>query len=572
MEKPLRSHKWFLRSGKLGFMYRTWLKNQGIPDHNFDGRPVIGICNTWSELTPCNAHFREFATYIKRGIYEAGGFPLEFPIMSMGEPLMKPTAMLFRNLAAMDAEETVRANPLDGVVIIGGCDKTTPSALMGLASVDIPTIVVSGGPMLNGKFRGKDIGSGTDIWKFSEEVRAGEMTEHEFREAEGCMSRSNGHCMTMGTASSMAVLMEALGMSLSGNAAIPAPDSRRKVLCHASGNRIVEMVKEDLKISDIITREALINAIKVNAAVGGSTNIIVHLIAIARRLELDLPLDDFDKYGSNIPLLVNLMPSGRFLMEDFYYAGGLPVVLNELKDIINLDLKTATGKTHRENIANAKCYNREVIASIEKPFKENAGIAVLKGNLAEFGAVIKPSAAKEPHLMQHKGPAVVFENIEDLHNRIDDPNLEIDEHSIIVLKNVGPKGYPGMPEVGNTPLPAKLLKKGIKDMVRISDGRMSGTAYGTVILHVSPEAAVGGTLAIVKDGDMIEVDVKNRKLELLVSAQEIEERKAEWKLKEKVYERGYVRIYQDHVNQAHLGADFDVLVGKSGKDVSRDGF
>lgn len=572
MNKKLRSHDWFLRSGKMGFMYRTWLKNQGIPDHEFDGRPVIGICNTWSELTPCNAHFREFAEYIKRGVYEAGGFPLEFPIMSMGEPLMKPTAMLFRNLAAMDAEETVRANPLDGVVIIGGCDKTTPSALMGVASVDIPTIVVSGGPMLNGKFRGKDIGSGTDIWKFSEEVRAGEMSTEEFREAEGCMSRSNGHCMTMGTASSMAILMEALGMSLSGNAAIPAPDSRRKVLCHESGSRIVEMVKEDQKISDIITPEALKNAIIVNAAVGGSTNIIVHLIAIARRLGLELPLKDFDKYGSNIPLLVNLMPSGKFLMEDFYYAGGLPVVLNELKDYINLDMMTATGKTHRENIAGAKCYNREVIASIEKPLKEKAGIVVLKGNLAEDGAVIKPSAAKEPRLMQHTGPAIVFENIEDLHARIDAPDLEVDENSIIVLKNVGPKGYPGMPEVGNTPLPTKMLQKGIKDMIRISDGRMSGTAYGTVILHVSPEAAVGGTLAIVKTGDMIEVDVPNRKLQLLVSEEEINQRKANWQLEEKVYERGYMRIYQNHVNQAHLGADLDILVGKSGKEVDRDGF
>jgi len=553
-------------------MYRTWLKNQGIPDHEFDGRPVIGICNTWSELTPCNAHFREFAEYIKRGVYEAGGFPLEFPIMSLGEPLMKPTAMLFRNLASMDAEETIRANPLDGVVIIGGCDKTTPSALMGAASVDLPTLVVSGGPMLNGKFRGRDIGSGTDIWKFSEAVRAGQMSNSEFREAEACMSRSNGHCMTMGTASSMAVLVEALGISLSGNAAIPAPDSRRKVLCHESGRRIVDMVKEDQKISDIITRKALINAIVVNAAVGGSTNIILHLLAIAGRIGIDLTLEDFDTYGSNIPLLVNLMPSGQYLMEDFYYAGGLPVVLKELGALIDLDLPTATGKTHRENILHARCYDRNVVASVDSPFKKKAGIVVLKGNLAENGAVIKPSAVKVQKLMKHTGPAVVFENIEDLHKRIDDPHLNIDENSIIVLKNVGPKGFPGMPEVGNTPLPKKLLEQGVTDMVRISDGRMSGTAYGTVILHVSPEAAVGGTLALVKDDDLIQIDVENRVLQLLVDDEELSRRKSLWQLKEKVYERGYIGIYQDQVNQAHLGADFKKLVGNSGKKVDRDGF
>jgi len=572
MSKKLRSHSWFLREGKMGFMYRTWLKNQGIPDHEFDGRPVIGICNTWSELTPCNGHFRELAEFIKRGVYEAGGLPFEFPITSMGEPIMKPTAMLFRNLAAMDAEETIRANPLDGIVIIGGCDKTTPSALMGAASVNLPTIVISGGPMLNGKFRGQDIGSGTDIWRFSEEVRAGTMSKNEFREAESCMSRSNGSCMTMGTASSMAILVEALGISLSTNAAIPAADSRRRALCHITGKRVVEMVREDQKISDLITKESMINAIVVNAAVGGSTNIILHLLAIAGRLGIDLTLEDFDKYGSHIPLLVNLMPSGKYLMEDFYYAGGLPVVLKELKNHINLDLMTATGKTHRENVEGAECYNREVIASIDQPLKENAGIVVLKGNLAENGAVIKPSAAKEPKLMKHKGKAVVFENIEDLHARIDDESLDVDENSIIVLKNVGPKGYPGMPEVGNTPLPKKLLEKGVKDMIRISDGRMSGTAYGTVILHVSPEAAVGGTLAIVQSGDEINLDVADKKIELLVSDDEIARRKAEWSNKEKVQPRGYVNMYQLHVNQAHEGADMDFLVGASGPEVSRDGF
>ncbi len=426
--------------------------------------------------------------------------------------------------------------------------------------------------MLNGNFRGKDIGSGTDIWKFSEEVRAGRMSQKDFREAEGCMSRSNGHCMTMGTASSMAILVEALGISLSDNASIPAPDSRRKVLCHESGMRIVEMIKEDQKISDILTRESMINAIKVNAAVGGSTNIILHLLAIAGRIGVLLELDDFDKYGSTIPLLVNLMPSGKYLMEDLYYAGGLPAVLKELDGILDLDLPTATGKTHRENIKDAVCYNREVIKSIEEPLKSEAGIVVLKGNLAVHGAVIKPSAAKQPKLMKHIGKAVVFENIEDLHKRIDDPELEVDEDSVLVLKNVGPKGFPGMPEVGNTPLPKKLLEKGVTDMIRISDGRMSGTAYGTVILHVSPEAAVGGTLAIVENGDKIEVNVEKRLLQLLVADEIIEERKQKWKLKEKVYPRGYVGIYQDQVNQAHLGADFKKLVGNSGKEVSRDGF
>lgn len=572
MDKKLRSHDWFLRTGKMGFMYRTWLKNQGIPDSEFDGRPVIGICNTWSELTPCNSHFRELADFIKKGVYEAGGFPLEFPIMSMGEPIMRPTAMLFRNLAAMDAEETIRANPLDGVVIIGGCDKTTPSALMGAASVNLPTIVVSGGPMLNGKFRGTDIGSGTDIWKFSEEVRAGHMTPEDFRDAEACMSRSNGHCMTMGTASSMAIVVETLGMTLSGNAAIPASDSRRKVLCHESGRRIVGMVLEDLKISDIITRQSMINVIGVNAAVGGSTNIILHLLALAGRLSIDLKLDDFDKFGSKFPLLVNLMPSGKYLMEDFYYAGGLPVVLGELDGLINLDLLTVTGKTHRENIKGTKCYNRDVITSINNTLKKNAGIVVLKGNLAEDGAVIKPSAARESRLMQHTGKAVVFENVEDLHARIDDPELDIDENSIIVLKNVGPKGYPGMPEVGNTPLPKKLLEKGVMDMIRISDGRMSGTAYGTVILHISPEAAIGGTLAVVQNGDLIELNVQDRKLVLKVSEKEIKSRKSEWRIKEKMYGRGYVRFYQEHVNQAHLGADLDLLVGASGPEIDRDGF
>jgi len=556
-------------------MYRSWMRNQGVSDQDFDGRPVIGICNTWSELTPCNAHFRELAEAVKRGILMAGGFPLEFPITSLGEPLMKPTAMMFRNLAAMDAEETIRANPLDGVVLLCGCDKTTPSALMGAASVDLPTIVVSGGAMLNGKYRGQDIGSGTHIWKFSEDLRAGRMTEKEFAHAEGCMSRSNGGCMTMGTASTMACMIEALGMTLPGGAAIPAPDSRKKLFCTMAGQQIVKMVEDDVKISDIITRKSIENAIKVNAAVGGSTNLLIHLQAIAGRLDIPLNLDDFDKLGSKIPLLVNLMPSGKYLMEDFYYAGGLPVVIKDMLAHLHSDAMTVNGKTIAENVQDSECFNREVIAPIETPLLKEAGIVVVKGNLCENGAVIKPSAAT-PALMKHRGQAVVFENIEDMHARIDDPDLEVDENSILVLKGVGPKGYPGMPEVGNMPLPAKLLKKGVEDMVRISDGRMSGTAYGTVFLHVSPESALGGTFALIKNGDTIEVDVSKKRLHLEVSDEELAVRHEEWKTqeakKDKSNERGYRKLYIDHVMQADKGADFDFLVGNSGSTVERDGF
>ncbi len=554
----------------MGFLYRSWMRNQGVPDHQFDGRPVIGICNTWSELTPCNAHFRDLAETVKRGVLTAGGFPLEFPITSLGEPLMKPTAMMFRNLAAMDAEETIRANPLDGVVLLCGCDKTTPSAMMGAASVDLPTIVVSGGAMLNGKYRGNDIGSGTHIWKFSEDLRAGLMTEQEFAQAEGCMSRSSGGCMTMGTASTMACMIEALGMTLPGGAAIPAPDSRRKLFCHMAGQQIVKMVEDDLKMSDIINRKSIENAIKVNAAVGGSTNLLIHLQAIAGRLGIPLDLDDFDKLGSKIPLLVNLMPSGKYLMEDFYYAGGLPVVIKDLLGQLHADAITVNGKTIADNVQDAECFDRDVIASIETPLLKEAGIVVVKGNLCENGAVTTPA------LMKHKGPAVVFETIEDMHARIDDPDLDVDENSVLVLKGVGPKGYPGMPEVGNMPLPAKLLKKGIKDMVRISDGRMSGTAYGTVFLHVSPESAIGGTLALVKNGDMIEVDVSKKRLHLDVSEEELTLRLASWKAQQenqkKIKERGYRKLYIDHVLQADKGADMDFLVGKSGSVVDRDGF
>lgn len=553
----------------MGFIYRSWMKNQGIPDHEFDGRPVIGICNTWSELTPCNAHFRELAESVKRGVLEAGGFPLEFPVTSLGETMMRPTAMLFRNLASMDTEETIRANPLDGVVLLCGCDKTTPSTLMGAASVDLPTLVVSGGPMLNGKYRGQDIGSGTHVWKFSEDLRAGLMSPQEFAIAEGCMSRSRGHCMTMGTASTMASMVEALGMTLPTGAAIPAADSRRKVLAHLAGMRIVEMVHEDLRISHILTRKAFENAIKVNAAIGGSTNFVVHLLAIAGRVGVPLSLKDFDELGSHIPLLLNLMPSGKYLMEDFYYAGGLPVVINELRDELHTDAMTVNGKSLGENTAGAECFNRDVIATMDQPFKKEAGIAVVYGNLCEHGAIVKPSAAS-PELMQHRGRAVVFESNEDFHSRIDDPALDVDESCILVLKNVGPKGYPGMPEVGNMALPKKLLKKGVRDMIRISDGRMSGTAYGTVFLHVSPEAAVGGNLALVQDGDMIEVDVPARRLHLDVPEDELAKRRAAWTPPPQQQHRGYVKLYVDHVTQAHEGADLGFLIGKSGSYVPKD--
>ncbi len=565
-----RSAEWFGKKDKMGFIYRSWMKNQGIPEDLFDGRPVIGICNTWSELTPCNAHLRDIAEWVKRGVYEAGGFPLEFPIMSLGETLLKPTAMLFRNLASMDAEESIRGNPIDGVVLLSGCDKTTPSTLMGAASVDLPTLVVPGGPMLNGKYRGHDIGSGTAVWQLTDELRTGKITYDEYAQAESCMSRSQGHCMTMGTASTMACMVESLGMTLPGAAAIPAVDSRKKVLAQLSGRRVVEMVKEDLKISKILTRNAFENAIKVNAAVGGSSNFLIHLTAIAGRVGVPLELDDFDRLGSKIPLLLNLMPSGKFLMEDFYYAGGLPVIISQLKEQLHMDAMTVNGKTLGENVVGRDtCYNHEVIAAYEKPFIAEAGIVVLRGNLALDGAVIKPSAAT-PALMKHKGRAVVFENIEDYHSRVDDPDLDIDETCVMVLKSVGPVGYPGMPEVGNMTLPKKLLDKGIKDMVRVSDGRMSGTAYGTVVLHVSPESAIGGNLALVQNGDVIELDVEAKRIHLHVSDQELESRRKKWKQPVPVATRGYVNLYVHHVQQSHKGADLDFLVGNSGSKVSRD--
>ncbi|MBQ41861.1 MAG: dihydroxy-acid dehydratase [Gemmatimonadetes bacterium] len=567
--RKLRSADWFGRTDKTGFIHRSWMKIQGVPDHEFDGRPVIGICNTWSELTPCNSHFRELADMVKHGVYEAGGFPLEFPVTSLGEPMMRPTTMLFRNLASMDVEETIRANPLDGVVLLAGCDKTTPSTVMGAISVDLPTIVVSGGPMLNGKFQGRDIGSGTDVWRFSEDLRAGRMSCEEFSLAEAAMSRSHGHCMTMGTASTMACMVEALGLTLPGGAAIPAADSRRRNFAHLAGNRIVDMVREELKISQILTREAFENAIVVNAAVGGSTNLLIHLLALAGRAGVPLELDDFDRLGSHQPLLLNLMPSGKYLMEDFYYAGGLPVIIRELGDRLHQDAVTVNGHSIGENSTDAVCYGNDVIATLQSPLQKEAGIAVLRGNLCVDGALIKPSAAT-PELMQHRGRAVVFEDIEDYNARIDSPDLEVDESSVLVLKRVGPKGYPGMAEVGNMGLPAKLLEKGVADMVRISDGRMSGTAFGTVVLHVSPESAIGGNLALVQEGDEIELDVKGRTLNLDVSVQELSRRRAAWQPDPPHTERGYVSLYLEHVQQAHLGADFDFLVGKSGSAVTRD--
>lgn len=564
----LRSKNWFGRKGKDGFIYRAWMKNQGHPNHMFDGKPVIGICNTWSDLTPCNGHFRELAQHIKNGIYEAGGFPVEFPVMSLGEVLIKPTAMLYRNLASMDVEESIRANPVDGVILMCGCDKTTPSLVMGAASVNIPTLVVSGGPMLTGRFRGKSIGT-SDLWRFAQANKTGEMTDDDILQSEAAMCRSDGHCAVMGTASSMACMVEALGLSLPGNAAIPASDAHRKRLAHMSGIRMVEMVKENLKMSDVLTRKAFENAIVTNAAIGGSTNFVIHLTAIAGRMGVDLTIEDFDRLSRNIPLIANLQPSGKYFMEDLYYAGGLPAVMKELQPLLHTDAITVNGKTVGENVEAVINYNDDVITSIDKPFNPIAGFVVLKGNLCENGAVLKPSAAS-PHLMQHRGKAVVFENIEDYKARIDDPALDVEADSILVLKNVGPVGYPGMPEVGNMTLPKKILEQGITDMVRISDGRMSGTGFGTVVLHVSPEAAAGGTLAIVQHGDMISLDVEKRLLQLEITDEELALRKQAWQPTHTKVARGYVQLYQQHVQQAHLGADLDFLTGGSGSEVLRD--
>lgn len=567
--RKLRSQNWFGGLGKDAFIHRSWMKNNGLPDDAFDGRPVIGICNTFSELTPCHIHFRGLVDHVKAGVLEAGGVPLEFPVFSCGESNLRPTAMLFRNLASMDVEEAIRGNPIDGVVLMAGCDKTTPSLMMGAASCDLPAIVVSGGPMLNGRYQGRAIGSGTDVWKFSEDVRAGKMTAEEFAAAENAMSRSPGHCMTMGTASTMASMAEALGMTLPGNAAYPAVDAHRSRLARMSGRRMVEMVKEDLRPSAILQKNAFINAVRVAGAIGGSTNAVIHLIALAGRIGVPFTLDDWDHYGRDVPTILDLMPSGRFLMEDFCYAGGLPAVMKEIAHLLERDAKTVSGITIGEQIATAQNYNPEVIRPVSNPLTADGGLAVLRGNLAPNGAILKPSAAT-PSLMVHRGRAVVFETIEDYKVRIDDPALTIDEHSIMVLKNCGPKGYPGMAEVGNMALPKKLLEKGVRDLVRISDARMSGTAFGTVVLHVAPEAAIGGPLALVKDGDWIELNVPERTLQLLVSDEELAERRRHWLPPSHSMKGGYQSLYIERVLQADQGADLDFLVGCRGHAVPRE--
>lgn len=569
-DKLRRSQHWFGGTSKDNFIHRSWMKSEGLPSDSFDGRPVIGICNTWSELTPCNQTFRELAQRVKHGVLQAGGFPVEFPVSSLGETLMRPTAMLYRNLASMDVEEALRAHPLDGVVLLAGCDKTTPATLMGAASVDLPTVVVSGGGMLNGNYRGQAIGSGTHVWKFSEAVNAGTMTLAQFMHAESAMSRSAGSCMTMGTASTMASLVEALGVALPGNAAIPAVDARRYELAQRTGRHIVDLVNRDVRLSQILTREAFENAIRVCGAIGGSTNAVIHLLAIAGRMGVPLSLDDWDRLGRNTPTIVNLMPSGKYLMEDFYYAGGLPVVMKRLLEAGKLhgDAMTVNGQTIAQNVGDAECFNDDVIRPLDSPLVEQGGLAVLRGNLAPNGAVIKPSAATAS-LLKHTGRAVVFEDIEHYKTRIEDPDLDIDANSVMVLKNCGPRGYPGMAEVGNMGLPAKLLKLGVTDMVRISDARMSGTAFGTVVLHVAPEAAAGGPLALVQDGDMIALDVAERKLQLLVSDEALAQRRAKWQAPPEPAS-GYVRLYHRHVLQADQGADLDFLVGCRGDAVPRE--
>ncbi|MGM7354157.1 IlvD/Edd family dehydratase [Acinetobacter baumannii] len=571
-KQVLRSAAWFGTTDKNGFMYRSWMKNQGIPDHEFQGKPIIGICNTWSELTPCNAHFRKIAEHVKKGILEAGGYPVEFPVFSNGESNLRPTAMFTRNLASMDVEEAIRGNPIDGVVLLTGCDKTTPALLMGAASCDIPAIVVTGGPMLNGKHKGKDIGAGTIVWQMHEELKAGKIDLNEFLSAESGMSRSAGTCNTMGTASTMACMAEALGTSLPHNAAIPAVDSRRYVLAHISGMRIVDIVHEDLRLSKILTKEAFENAIKVNAAIGGSTNAVIHLKAIAGRIGVDLQLDDWNRVGRGMPTIVDLQPSGRFLMEEFYYSGGLPAVIRRMGEANLLphpQALTVNGQTIWENCQQSPIYNDEVIRKIDNPIRQDGGMCILRGNLAPKGAVLKPSAAT-PELMKHRGRAVVFENFDDYKSRINDPDLDVDETCILVMKNAGPKGYPGMAEVGNMGLPPKILAKGITDMVRISDARMSGTAYGTVVLHVAPEAMAGGPLAVVQNGDFIELDAYAGKLHLEVSDEELKQRLENLAPPAPPsFIGGYRKLYVEHVLQADEGCDFDFLVGCRGSEVPR---
>ncbi|MEV8466988.1 L-arabinonate dehydratase [Fluviibacterium sp. DFM31] len=569
--RKLRSQSWYGGTSRDTIYHRGWMKNQGYPHDLFDGRPVIGILNTWSDLTPCNGHLRDLAEKVKAGIWEAGGFPVEVPVFSASENTFRPTAMMFRNLAALAIEEQMRGQPIDGAVLLVGCDKTTPSLLMAAASTDLPSIVVTGGPMLNGYFRGERVGSGTHLWKFSEAVKAGDMTQEDFLEAEQSMSRSTGTCNTMGTASTMASMAEALGMALSGNAAIPAVDSRRRVMAQLSGRRMVQMVKDDLKPSDIMTRQAFENAIRTNGAIGGSTNAVIHLLAVAGRVGIDLSLDDWDRCGRDVATIVNLMPSGKYLMEEFFYAGGLPVVLKRLGEggQLHKDALTVSGDTIWNEVKDVTNWNEDVILPLDQALTPQGGIAVLKGNLAPKGAVVKPSAAS-PHLLTHRGRAVVFEDIDDYKARINDDALDIDETCVMVLKNCGPKGYPGMAEVGNMGLPPKVLKKGITDMVRISDARMSGTAYGTVILHTSPEAAAGGPLAVVRTGDMIELDVAARRLHLDIPEAELSARLAAWHPDHATAAGGYEWLHQAHVEGADTGADLDFLKGCRGAPVGKD--
>ncbi len=567
----LRSAEWFAREGKYGFIPRSWMKSQGFSPDLFDGRPVIGICNTWSELTSCNRHLRDLAEHVKRGVLIAGGFPLEFPVTSLGEPLMRPTAMMFRNLVAMDVEETIRANPIDGVVLLAGCDKTTPALLMGAASCDVPTILVSGGPMLNGRFRGRTLGSGTDVFRLDEDFRTGRMDKAGLDAAEAAMSRSAGSCMTMGTASTMALIAEAMGIALGMNGSIPAVDSRRAVLAERAGRTIVDLVRSDVRISRILTRQAFENAVVVTGAIGGSTNAVLHLLALAGRLGVPFTLDDWDRLGRDVPCLVDLKPSGRFLMEDLFHAGGLPVILSRLAHRLHLDAPTVEGRPLSERISGAECFDDEVIRTPDRPVTPSGGLVVLRGRLAPDGAVIKPSAAS-PHLLSHRGRAVVFQDAEDLRARIDDPDLDVDASSVLVLLNAGPVGYPGMPEVGSMSIPKKLLDRGVTDLVRISDARMSGTAYGTVVLHVAPEAAVGGPLGLVQTGDMIALDVPGRRLDVELSDAELASRRAAWVRPPPAHVRGYGRLFLDHVLQADEGVDFDVLVGQSGTPLSKVSF
>ncbi len=561
----LRSQAWYTGLNRSAFHHRAWMR-RGLPDDAFDGRPQIAICTTWSDLSPCNRHLQEVAEYVARGVWEAGGVPLEMPVPSIGENQMRPTAMLYRNLAAMAVEEMIRANPVDGVVLLGGCDKTIPALLMGACSVDLPALVVAGGPMLTGTWRGRPLGCGTDVWRLSEEMRAGTITADEFRAAEQSMIRSRGHCNTMGTASTMACVTEALGMTLPGNAGIPAPDSRLLQLAHHAGRRIVRMVEEDLTPSRVLGPGSFRNALATLAAIGGSTNAVVHLLAIAGRVGVPLSLDDVDAFH-DVPLLVNLQPAGAHLMEDFFRAGGLRAVLREIRDRLDPEAITVLGRPLVEGLETAEIVDPTVIRPAADPLKPAAGIAVLRGNLAPDGAIIKPAAAS-PHLLRHRGRAIVFESPEELHHRLDDPDLDVDETSVMVLRGCGPKGYPGMPEVGNMPLPAKLLERGVRDIVRISDARMSGTAYGTVVLHVAPESAAGGPLALVRTGDEITLDVERRLLQLEVPDDELARRRPV--LPERTLRGGYEALYVEHVMQADKGADLDFLVGARGRAVPRE--